>query len=147
MLVMRAPASSTTRRTVLALGTAAAAQPWLGTAPARPRTDSGEPDEPGITELRRRTSDGSLDAERLTGHYLERIERLDPLLHLVIEVNPDALREALRLDARRRSRGPLHGMPLLLKDMLETADPDAHHGRVAPPYLAPPDLGGLMFSR
>ncbi|MDQ0749331.1 hypothetical protein QF034_003562 [Streptomyces africanus] len=100
---MRTPASSTTRRTVLALGTAAAATPWLGTASARARTDAGEPDEQGITELRRRMSDGSLDAERLTRHYLERIERLDPLLHSVIEVNPDALREARRLDARRRS--------------------------------------------
>jgi amidase len=40
----------------------------------------------------------------------------------VIEVNPDALREARRLDTERRPRGPLHGMPVLLKDLVETAD-------------------------
>ncbi|KDN78745.1 amidase [Streptomyces olindensis] len=128
---MRTPASPTPRRTVLALGTAAAATPWLGPATARARTGGpegsagtapGEPDEPGIDELRRRMADGRLDAERLTRHHLERIERLDPLLHSVIEVNPDALREARRLDARRRARGPLHGMPVLLKDLVETAD-------------------------
>ncbi|MCQ8833588.1 amidase [Streptomyces malaysiensis] len=40
----------------------------------------------------------------------------------MIEVNPEALREARRLDAGRRRRGPLHGMPVLLKDLVETAD-------------------------
>ena len=119
----------TTRRGVLALGTAAAATPWLGTAQAQAQaqaqahaTAPGELDELGIAELRARIADGRLDAVRLTRYYLERIERIDPLLHSVIEVNPDALREARRLDAERRPRGPLHGMPVLLKDLVETAD-------------------------
>ncbi|MFF5007855.1 amidase [Streptomyces phaeochromogenes] len=122
------------RRTVLALGTAAAAAPWLGAAPAhadasttgraanKAHTAATELDELGIVELRRRMDDGRLTAEQLTRHYLERIERVDPLLHAVIEVNPDALREARRLDAERDRRGPLHGMPILLKDLVETAD-------------------------
>jgi len=122
------------RRAVLALGTAAAAAPWLGTVPARAdssttgrvadtaRSAATELDELGIVELRRRMDDGRLTAEQLTRHYLERIERVDPLLHAVIEVNPDALREARRLDAGRDRRGPLHGMPILLKDLVETAD-------------------------
>ncbi|MEV2191981.1 amidase [Streptomyces phaeochromogenes] len=122
------------RRTVLALGTAAAAAPWLGTVPARAdasatgraadtaQAAATELDELGIGELRRRMDDGRLTAEQLTRHYLERIERIDPLLHAVIEVNPDALREARRLDAERERRGPLHGMPILLKDLVETAD-------------------------
>ncbi|MGA5506580.1 amidase [Streptomyces umbrinus] len=122
------------RRTVLALGTAAAAAPWLGTVPARAdasitgraadtaQAAATELDELGIVELRRRMDDGRLTAEQLTRHYLERIERIDPLLHAVIEVNPDALREARRLDAERDRRGPLHGMPILLKDLVETAD-------------------------
>ena len=122
------------RRAVLALGTAAAAAPWLGTVPARAdssttgrvadtaRSAATELDELGIVELRRRMDDGRLTAEQLTRHYLERIERVDPLLHAVIEVNPDALREARRLDAERDRRGPLHGMPILLKDLVETAD-------------------------
>lgn len=122
------------RRAVLALGTAAAAAPWLGTVPARAdssttgrvadtaRSAATELDELGIVELRRRMDDGRLTAEQLTRHYLEHIERVDPLLHAVIEVNPDALREARRLDAERDRRGPLHGMPILLKDLVETAD-------------------------
>ncbi|MEV2232637.1 amidase [Streptomyces phaeochromogenes] len=120
------------RRTVLALGTAAAAAPWLGAVRAdasatgraadTAHAAATELDELGIVELRRRMDDGRLTAEQLTRHYLERIERVDPLLHAVIEVNPDALREARRLDAERDRRGPLHGMPILLKDLVETAD-------------------------
>ncbi|MEU9897434.1 amidase [Streptomyces phaeochromogenes] len=120
------------RRTVLALGTAAAAAPWLGAVRADASTTgraadtahaaATELDELGIVELRRRMDDGRLTAEQLTRHYLERIERIDPLLHAVIEVNPDALREARRLDAEGDRRGPLHGMPVLLKDLVETAD-------------------------
>ncbi|WP_406444263.1 amidase [Streptomyces sp. NBC_01613] len=117
----------TTRRSVLALGTAAAATPWLGPAPAQAQEQAhaaapGELDELGIAELRSRMADGRLDAVRLTRYYLERIERIDPLLHSVIEVNPDALREARRLDGERRPRGPLHGLPVLLKDLVETGD-------------------------
>ncbi|RRR74002.1 amidase [Streptomyces sp. RP5T] len=114
-----------TRRKVLALGTTAAATPLLGPGPARAReagAAAGEFDELGIGELRGLMAAGRLDAERLTRYYLERIERIDPLLHAVIEVNPDALREAARLDAGGRPRGPLHGMPVLLKDLVETAD-------------------------
>ncbi|TMU96595.1 amidase [Streptomyces sp. DASNCL29] len=111
-----------TRRSMLALGTAAAATPLLGAAPAQARPGTGSLDELGITELRERMDAGRLDAERLTRYYLDRIERIDPLLHAVIEVNPDALREARRLDAGRHPRGPLHGMPVLLKDLVETGD-------------------------
>ncbi|MDQ1050803.1 amidase [Streptomyces sp. V4I2] len=114
--------TNATRRSVLALGTAAAATPLLGAVPAQAHAAAGELDELGITELRRRMDDGRLDAERLTRYYLERIERIDPLLHAVIEVNPDALREARRLDAEGNRRGPLHGIPILLKDLVETAD-------------------------
>ncbi|ATL32742.1 amidase [Streptomyces formicae] len=119
---------TTPRRAVLALGTAAAAAPWLGGArsPARAADDPGADGtglaELGITELRRRMADGRLDAEQLTRHYLDRVERLDPLLNAVIEVNPDALREARRLDAEGDPRKPLHGIPVLLKDLVETAD-------------------------
>ncbi|MGW6008209.1 amidase [Streptomyces sp. NPDC055210] len=125
----RTDRTDTPRRTVLALGTAVAATPLLGGSPAQARTASSARQasasalhELGIGELRQRMADGRLDAERLTRHYLERIERLDPLLHSVIEVNPDALREARRLDAEGDPRKPLHGMPVLLKDLVETAD-------------------------
>ena len=119
---------NTSRRTVLTLGTTAAAASWLGTAPAEAHATAHATPEPtaldelGVTELRRRMADGQLDAERLTRHYLERVERVDPLLRAVIEVNPDALREARRLDAEGERGRPLHGMPVLLKDLVETGD-------------------------
>jgi amidase len=65
----------------------------------------------------------------LTRAYLKRIAAMDrrgPALRAVIAVNPDALAQALALDAERRAgrvRGPLHGVPVLIKDNIETADP------------------------
>ncbi|MFD0689622.1 amidase [Actinomadura fibrosa] len=117
---LRAGRFTATRRSVLALGTAAAAAPWLGKA--RTGAAAGGWEELGIAELRRLMDGGQLNAERLTRHFLDRIKRIDPLVKAVIEVNPDALEEARRLDAGGRPRLPLHGMPVLLKDLVETAD-------------------------
>ena len=66
-----------------------------------------------------------LRSAELTEAYLRRIETLDPLLHSVIETNPQALEIAARRDAERRAgriRGPLHGIPVLLKDNIATND-------------------------
>src|SRR5271155_1267095 len=71
---------------------------------------------------------GRLTARALTQMYLERIDTLDrrgPELRAVLEVNPRALEIAADLDRERRAdgaRGPLHGMPLLIKDNIETQD-------------------------
>jgi amidase len=71
---------------------------------------------------------GRLTARALTQMYLERIDALDrqgPELRAVLEVNPRALEIAADLDRERRAqgaRGPLHGMPLLIKDNIETQD-------------------------
>ncbi len=68
---------------------------------------------------------GDLDSAQLTEAYLRRIERLDPLLHSIIETNPVALEIAARRDRERRAgriRGPLHGIPVLLKDNIATND-------------------------
>ena len=76
-------------------------------------------------------SSGRASAEALTRLYLERIARLDrkgPQLNSVLTLNPDALAEARALDAERRAghvRGPLHGVVILLKDNIESADPMA----------------------
>ncbi|MDT5293734.1 MAG: amidase [Acidobacteriota bacterium] len=73
-------------------------------------------------------STGKLSARRLTEMYLERIERLDrrgPALNAVIETNPEAVSIAEALDRERRQgrvRGPLHGVPVLIKDNIDTAD-------------------------
>ncbi|KAM3393296.1 hypothetical protein ACQJBY_014137 [Aegilops geniculata] len=73
-------------------------------------------------------NNGSLTSVELVRFYLDRISSLNPLLHAVIEVNPDALRQAARADAkrcsgrRRRASGALHGVPVLLKDNIATRD-------------------------
>ena len=66
--------------------------------------------------------EGHLSAVELTQHYLDRIARLDPQIHAVLELNPDALTIARALDSSPKPRGPLHGIPILIKDNIETAD-------------------------
>lgn len=91
-------------------------------APAAGAADAGEAfplEEATLDELQRRMQRGEETARSLTNKYLERIRLLDPTLHAVLETNPDALVEADALDAERRAgstRGPLHGIPVLLKD-------------------------------
>jgi amidase len=84
--------------------------------------------ETDIAALQRAMADGRLRAVDLVRAYLERIAAIDrsgPTLRAVIEVNPDALAIAADLDRERaegRVRGPLHGIPLLLKDNIDTDD-------------------------
>src|SRR5204863_4818942 len=71
---------------------------------------------------------GQLTARRLAEMYLERIHKIDqhgPTLQAVLEINPDALTIADELDQERQQkgpRGPLHGIPILIKDNIATAD-------------------------
>ncbi len=71
---------------------------------------------------------GSLTSEQLTNYFLRRIDQLDrngPRLNSVIELNPEAVAIARALDVERRikgSRGPLHGVPMLIKDNIATHD-------------------------
>ena len=84
--------------------------------------------EATIEVLQARMAAGTLTARELTTAYLERIAEVDragPRLNAVIELNPDALTIADRLDAERRAgrvRGALHGIPVLIKDNIATAD-------------------------
>jgi len=84
-----------------------------------------DPIQDDIVQLRVRMRDGTLSSHALTEAYLERIAAIDdagPRLNAVIELNPDALGEADALDAERRAgrlRGPLHGIPVLLKDNID----------------------------
>ncbi|MFZ1904695.1 MAG: amidase [Steroidobacteraceae bacterium] len=100
-----------------------------GKVSATPSGADFDPSEKTIAELSRAQAQGTLSAEALTRSYLGRIERYDrrgPKLGAVLAVNPDALRAARALDAERRAgrlRGPLHGIPLLIKDNIETLDP------------------------
>jgi amidase len=81
-----------------------------------------------IDELQARLAGGEYNSVSLTKMYLKRIEAIDkkgPTLNAVIEINPDALAIAAAMDAERRSgkvRGPLHGIPVLIKDNIDTGD-------------------------
>lgn len=83
------------------------------------------PPDADVTTLQAAMTAGSLTAVAITEHYLARIALLDPALRSVLEVNPDALAIAAALDAERQAgqvRSPLHGIPVLLKDNIDTAD-------------------------
>src|SRR5690348_11797541 len=79
-----------------------------------------------IAQFRLAMDSGGLTAVSLAKAYLERIEKIDhggPAINSVIELNPDALIIAKAMDEERKagkSRGPLHGMPVMVKDNLDT---------------------------
>ena len=78
-----------------------------------------------IPDLQQAMNRGQLSSVQLTSFYLQRIEALNPNLHAVITTNPDALQLAAESDARRRerhTRGAMDGIPVLLKDNIDTAD-------------------------
>jgi amidase len=87
-----------------------------------------EIEEQSFVELQQRMESGELSAQSLLAAYYDRIEQLDrqgPALHSVIELNPDGPAIADALDRERRERGPrgpLHGIPILVKDNIDTAD-------------------------
>jgi amidase len=81
--------------------------------------------EKTIPELRAAMTSGQLTARDLVVGYLNRIQQLNPTLHAVIETNPNAVAIATALDNERKAghvRGPLHGIPILVKDNIATRD-------------------------
>ncbi|MEW6364612.1 MAG: amidase [Acidobacteriota bacterium] len=106
---------------------------WISLYCPIPETVSAQPadfhlEELSIADLQRAMDDESVTSRRLVELYLERIQRLDrdgPCLNSIIETNPEALSTAEEMDRERRGRGPrgpLHGIPILLKDNIDTAD-------------------------
>src|SRR5467141_4225566 len=82
-------------------------------------------EETTIAQLQEAMRTGARTSHSICAAYLARIAELDPKLHAVLETNPDALTVADRLDAERKTghvRGPLHGIPVLVKDNVATAD-------------------------
>ncbi len=133
--------ASSNRRSFLKttlIGSAAAAAtplyPALGaareTAPAisAPEVKAFELDEITIAELQDGMKSGKFTARSLVEKYQERIEQIDkqgPSVNAIIELNPDALSIAQALDEERKGkgpRGPMHGIPVLIKDNIGTAD-------------------------
>ena len=98
-----------------------------GPAPAS-KVPSFELDEITINDLAEGMASGKYSAHSIAEKYLARITAIDkqgPAINAVIELNPDALMIADSLDKERRSgkvRGPLHGVPMLIKDNIDTAD-------------------------
>lgn len=112
----------------LPLGTALALQLDVANADERHRAADFDPVEQGLAALKARLDQGLSSAALVTA-YLDRIAKIDqagPKFRSVLAVNPEALQTARALDAERRNgtvRGPLHGIPLLIKDNIATLDP------------------------
>ncbi len=96
-------------------------------------------EEAGAVALALAMAEGTGDAERIVRDCLARIEAIDrhgPRLHSVIEINPEALAIAKALDRERKAgrlRGPLHGVPVLVKDNIATGDRMSTIGGIARP--------------
>src|SRR2546427_2341692 len=132
---MKAHSQEWSRRDFLRVGAAAGAGASLAGSPtaayAAPDQNDQGPDnfnEATIAQLQAAMANRQTSAVELTNFYLNRIQAIDergPHLNSVIELNPDALAMAQAADAsRRRGRvlGPLHGIPVLLKDNIDTGD-------------------------
>lgn len=115
-------------RSLLAIGALAATTFVAHSQPAPRSLSSFDLDEVTVADLQQRMQAGRETARSIAGKYLARIEAIDrsgPALHSVIETNPDALAIADERDGERRAgrtRGPLHGIPVLIKDNIATAD-------------------------
>src|SRR6266852_4527205 len=100
--------------------------------------------EASITDMQQAMASGRVTSRELVREYLTRIALYDKKLNAVITVNPNALREAEERDRERaqgRVRGPLHGIPIALKDNIHTTDMPTTGGALAfggyvPPYEA-----------
>ena len=113
------------------LATAGAVSVAAAVGELRAQSAGFDPTEQSIAQLQRAMASGALSSGALTTAYLERIARFDrhgPEYRSVLALNPNAVKDAQALDAERKSgklRGPLHGIPILVKDNIETRDPIA----------------------
>jgi len=111
-----------------AVSPALSAARTINAPPSAPDVKPFELDEVTIDALQEGMKSGQYTARAIAEKYLQRIEDIDkhgPAVNSVIEINPDALEIADGLDRERKekgARGPLHGIPLLLKDNIDTAD-------------------------
>lgn len=117
------------REFLVAAAIAAAAGADTARSTAAPNAASADAlEELSLADIAAAFANGRMSSQQLTEGYLARIDKLDrrgPKLGAVIEVNPRALEIAAALDAERKThgaRGPLHGVPVLIKDNVETAD-------------------------
>ncbi|MFM9376357.1 amidase [Gordonia sp. VNK21] len=98
-------------------------------------------EERTIAELQRDLGSGAVTAERLVRAYLRRIRAYDTTLNSMVSMNAAAVTQAVALDRERRSgrvRGPLHGIPVILKDNYDTADMPTSAGSILLRNSVPP---------
>jgi amidase len=98
--------------------------------------------QPSLAGLQAAMASGTLTSAALTGFYLRRVDRLNPALHAVITVSPDAMAQAAASDAAREAagpRGPLEGVPVLVKDNIQVAGMPTTAGSPALLTAAPGD--------
>src|SRR5437870_4645329 len=116
------------RRDFLGLTAFGAAAAALARPLAADQPPDFELDEMSVAGLQEEMRSGHFTAAALAQAYLARIDAVDkqgPALNAVIELNPDAMAIAAELDGERKAkgpRGPLHGIPILIKDNIDTAD-------------------------
>lgn len=121
--------------------TAQAATP----VPAATKTATFKLEEASIADIQAAVDSGSLSYEQLVRGYLARIKAYEdggPKLNSIITLNPDALAIAKELDAERKTKGrrsPLHGIPVLLKDNVDTFDMPTSNGSAILKNSIPPD--------
>ncbi|MFA5908787.1 MAG: amidase family protein [Vicinamibacterales bacterium] len=121
---------------LLAIGLAGACAP----APAPPLAPFSVV-EATIPEMQKAMQDGRVTSRQIVEQYLQRIGLYEDRLNAVMTVNPKALEEADRLDQERKAgkvRGPLHGVPIALKDNIHTTDIPTTGGAIAFEGLLPP---------
>ncbi len=112
----------------IAPASVAAPDPLGAPAPGRFRVGAFELEELTVPQLQQLMESGRTSAAKLAKRYLQRIldvDRHGPALNALIELNPDALSLAAALDRERKAkgpRGPLHGIPVLVKDNIDTHD-------------------------
>ncbi|KAA0991793.1 amidase [Dyadobacter aurulentus] len=115
-----------------AAGIAAISMSFIECTPREQETEEDKSrsalEEMTVAEMQKRMKEGKLTARKLTQFYLDQIKTIDengPALKAVIELNPDALAIADAMDRDRKAgkiRGIMHGIPVLIKDNIDTAD-------------------------
>ncbi|TDD74994.1 amidase [Flavobacterium caseinilyticum] len=114
--------------TLLVTGCTSSTKKNEDSLPVEVSNEAFELNEETIGSLREKLTSGKYTSEQLVQLYLKRIEDIDkngPKLNSVIEINPDAVVIAVAMDKELKagkSRGPLHGIPVLIKDNIDTAD-------------------------
>ncbi|MDT0458864.1 amidase family protein [Streptomyces sp. DSM 41527] len=134
------------RAAAVEAGSGSGGSPQSADVPPVPGVDL---DTVTIPELQDRMADGSFTPSALTTAYLRRIKAINPKIHAVLRTDPTALRQAAASDARHRhgdTRGPLDGIPVLVKDNVNTRDMPTTAGSSALAGL-PPDTDAPLVTR